>query len=319
MSNITMIESKKYNLKKNLRIATRTSQLALQQTNTIKHLLQKQHPELRVELINLVTQGDKIVDRSLEKIGGKGLFTKELEQALLEDRADIAVHSMKDVPNKLPDGLIIHTICQRADPRDAFIANHYETIDDLPPSAKVGTSSLRRQSQLLAYRPDLNIALLRGNVDTRLKKLDANEYDAIILAAAGLQRLQLTNRIKQYLTADIMLPAVGQGAVGIECRADDHFVQTLLQPLQDKNTHYCLQAERAMNKTLGGSCHVPIGGYAELVKEQLTLTGLVASPDGKQLVREKISGNYQQAEELGVKLAKRLLSQGADNILKTLD
>lgn len=302
-------------LDKVLRIATRQSPLALWQAHYVKERLEAHHPQLRVELVPMVTRGDVILDTPLAKVGGKGLFVKELELALLEDRADIAVHSMKDVPVEFPDGLGLSVICERGDPRDAFVSNRYENIAALPHGSVVGTSSLRRQCQLAASRPDLIIRSLRGNVGTRLSKLDAGEYDAIILAVAGLQRLGLESRIRQPLSAEQSLPAVGQGAVGIECRLDDERTLALLAPLNHAETAVRVTAERAMNTRLEGGCQVPIGSYAELVDGDIWLRALVGSPDGKTMVRGERRGPAKDAGALGVSLAEELLNSGAREIL----
>ncbi|KAF7787576.1 hydroxymethylbilane synthase [Pseudoalteromonas rubra] len=302
--------------KKNvLRIATRKSALALWQAEYVKAELEKFHTELTVELVPMSTKGDKILDTPLAKIGGKGLFVKELEQAMLEGRADIAVHSMKDVPVDFPDGLELHTICEREDPRDAFVSNRYQSLSELPAGAVVGTSSLRRQCQIRAQRPDLVIKDLRGNVNTRLAKLDAGEFDAIILAAAGLIRLEMAERIASFVRVEDSLPANGQGAVGIECRSDDAQVQAWLAPLEHSETRMRVLAERAMNRRLEGGCQVPIGAYAEIDGEQLTLRGLVGAIDGSQILRGEQSGPVADAEQLGIRLAESLLAQGADQIL----
>jgi hydroxymethylbilane synthase len=263
----------------------------------------------------MVTRGDVILDTPLAKVGGKGLFVKELELAMLEGRADIAVHSMKDVPVEFPTGLGLVTICEREDPRDAFVSNHYASIDELPHGSIVGTSSLRRQCQLAAARPDLTIRSLRGNVGTRLGKLDSGEYDAIILAAAGLKRLNLEARIRQPLSPEQSLPAVGQGAVGIECRLDDEWTKALLAPLNHTETAIRVRAERAMNTRLEGGCQVPIGSYAELIDGELWLRALVGAPDGSQMVRGERRGRAEEAETLGVSLAEELLNNGARDIL----
>lgn len=302
-------------LDKVLRIATRQSPLALWQAHYVKERLEAHHPQLRVELVPMVTRGDVILDTPLAKVGGKGLFVKELELALLEDRADIAVHSMKDVPVEFPDGLGLSVICERGDPRDAFVSNRYENIAALPHGSVVGTSSLRRQCQLAASRPDLIIRSLRGNVGTRLSKLDAGEYDAIILAVAGLQRLGLESRIRQPLSAEQSLPAVGQGAVGIECRLNDERTLALLAPLNHAETAVRVTAERAMNTRLEGGCQVPIGSYAELVDGDIWLRALVGSPDGKTMVRGERRGPAKDAGALGVSLAEELLNSGAREIL----
>lgn len=299
-----------------VRIATRKSPLALWQAEYVRDRLLELHPGIQVELVKMTTQGDKILDSPLAKIGGKGLFVKELEQGLLEGRADIAVHSMKDVPAEFPPGLHLAVICEREDPRDAFVSNKYATLDDLPQGARVGTSSLRRQCQLCARRPDLEILTLRGNVNTRLAKLDAGEFDAIILASAGLKRLGMANRITAYIDTSISLPAVGQGAVGIECRENDPRINALLTPLNHVTTHTRVAAERAMNRRLEGGCQVPIAGYAVLESDTITLRGLVGRPDGSEMVRGEISGPAAAAEDLGQRLADDLLARGAAAILK---
>ncbi len=298
-----------------LKIATRKSPLALWQANFVKDRLEALHPDLQVELVPMSTQGDKILDTPLAKVGGKGLFVKELETAMLEGRADIAVHSMKDVPVEFPDGLGLHTICEREDPRDAFVSNHFNQIDELPQGAVVGTSSLRRQCQLRAARPDLVIRDLRGNVNTRLAKLDAGEYDAIILAAAGLKRLEMAHRIAAFIEPEQSLPANGQGAVGIECRLDDHELHALLAPLEHPETRIRVLTERAMNRALQGGCQVPIGAYALVQGEEVWLRGLVGSPDGSRVIRDEIRGPLAEGEALGHTLAQRLLAAGADIIL----
>ncbi|WP_419572179.1 hydroxymethylbilane synthase [Rheinheimera sp.] len=298
-----------------LRIATRKSALALWQANYVKTALEQAHPGLQVELVPMSTQGDKILDTPLAKIGGKGLFVKELETAMLEGRADIAVHSMKDVPVEFPEGLMLHTICQREDPRDAFVSNTFSSLTELPQGAVVGTSSLRRQCQLKALRPDLQIRDLRGNVNTRLAKLDAREFDAIILASAGLIRLGFAERIASYLEVETSLPANGQGAVGIECRTGDLWVQQLLAPLEHEDTRICVLAERAMNRRLQGGCQVPIGAFALVEQQQLWLRGLVGQLDGSQILRAEVRGAAADAEALGEQLAQQLLALGADQIL----
>ncbi len=301
-----------------LRIATRKSPLALWQAHYVRDRLLAAHADLAVEIVEMRTQGDRILDTPLAKVGGKGLFVKELEQAMLDDRADIAVHSMKDVPAVLPHGLHISAICPREDPRDAFVSNRHASLDALPEGARVGTSSLRRQCQLRARRPDLDIQDLRGNVNTRLAKLDAGDYDAIILAAAGLLRLDMGARIRESLGPEITLPAVGQGAVGIECRADDARVNALLAPLDDADTAVRVRAERAMNHRLEGGCQVPIAGFAQLEKNVLLLQGLVGRVDGSEIVRGDIAGAPHDAEELGRVLAEDLLARGAASILEEL-
>ena len=303
---------------KTLKIATRQSPLAMWQAEHIRDRLEQLHPHVKVELVTFVTQGDKILDTPLAKIGGKGLFVKELEAALLDGRADLAVHSMKDVPMALPEGLELAVICEREDPLDAFVSNHYENFDDLPQGAKLGTSSLRRKSQLLKQRPDLDVIDLRGNVGTRLSKLDAGQYDAIILASAGLKRLGLHDRIRHTLAAKMSLPAVGQGALGLECRANDQETIDLIMPLMHEETNVCVRAERAFNAYLEGGCQVPIAGLATLDGQTLNIEGRVGSPDGQTLLQSQVSGTTEQAEQLGVQLAKNLLDQGAGELLKAL-
>ncbi len=301
-----------------LRIATRKSQLALWQANYVADLLRSSHPGLEIELIEMTTQGDKILDTPLAKVGGKGLFVKELEVGMLEGQADIAVHSMKDVPVDLPTGLHLPVICQREDPRDAFVSNEHETFYSLPQGARVGTSSLRRQCQLKAERPDLEILDLRGNVNTRLAKLDAGDYDAIILAAAGLIRLGMEDRISERLSPELSLPAIGQGAVGLECRNDDARVNNLIQPLHHQETAFRVTAERAMNARLNGGCQVPIAGFAELSHDALLLRGLVGAVDGSEIIRAEIAGPIDNVQEMGEVLAEDLLARGAGRILESL-
>lgn len=301
-----------------LRIATRKSPLALWQAEHVRTLLTQAHPELTVVLVEMTTKGDKILDTPLAKIGGKGLFVKELEQGLLQGDADIAVHSMKDVPVDFPDGLHLPVIMSRADPRDAWVSNRYPNFQALPHGAVVGTSSLRRQSQLLALRPDIQIRSLRGNVGTRLGKLDAGEFDAIILATAGLDRLGFAARIQERLAPTVMLPAIGQAAIGIECRQNDAKTHALLAPLHDKTTHDCVVAERAINARLGGGCQVPIAGFAELRDQEMTLRGLVADVNGQRILRSEKWGDVTQAVALGQQVAEDLLAQGAREILDAL-
>ncbi|NUG11407.1 hydroxymethylbilane synthase [Acinetobacter seifertii] len=303
---------------KTLKIATRQSPLALWQAEHIRARLQELHPDLTVELVKFVTQGDKILDTPLAKIGGKGLFVKELEAALLDGRADLAVHSMKDVPMALPEGLTLAVICEREDPLDAFVSNHFEKFADLPQGARVGTSSLRRKSQILKQRPDLQIIDLRGNVGTRLGKLDDGQYDAIILASAGLKRLGLENRIRHTIEPNVSLPAVGQGALGLECRADDQEVLALIQPLLHIETDVCVRAERAFNAYLEGGCQVPIAGYATLQDGKIHIEGRVGSPDGQTLLRAEMTDEAHNAQQLGENLARNLLEQGAGDLLKAL-
>ena len=301
-----------------IRIATRRSPLALWQAEHVAAVLKTHHPELSIELVKMVTQGDKILDTPLAKIGGKGLFVKELEQGMFNGDADIAVHSMKDVPAKLPDGLAIAAILEREDPRDAFVSNTYATVDELPQGATVGTSSLRRQCQLLTRRPDLIIKSLRGNVNTRLSKLDQGDYDAIILATAGLVRLGFDDRIKQRLPINIMLPAIGQGAIGIECREGDQQTLSLIQCLHDEKTASRVTAERAMNFTLEGGCQAPIGGHAKIKDNILRLHGLVAEPDGSIIIMEQLEGPIEDAANIGETVANSLLNAGAKQILDKL-
>ncbi len=304
--------------KKIIRIATRKSPLALWQAEHVASRLEKAFPELKTELIKMVTKGDKILDAPLAKIGGKGLFVKELEQGILDGAADIAVHSMKDVPVEFPEGLHLSAILNREDPSDAFVSNNYAALDSLPDNAKIGTSSLRRQCQIKEQFPDAKILSLRGNVNTRLAKLDAGEYDAIILASAGLRRLGMAERITQCLDTEISLPAIGQGAIGIECRADDAETNNLLKVLHDNETALRIMAERAMNARLNGGCQVPIAGFAEIKGKQIIMRGLVGAPDGSILYRAEKQGDLSQAEAIGIAIADDLLAQGADKILQAL-
>ncbi len=301
-----------------IRIATRESPLALWQAEFVKAEILRRHPEITIELVGMTTKGDIILDTPLAKIGGKALFVKELEVAMLENRADIAVHSMKDVPMEFPQGLGLVVICEREDPTDAFVSNNYGSVDELPRGARVGTSSLRRQCQLRSLRPDLEIGDLRGNVGTRLSKLDRGEFDAIILATAGLLRLELSSRIQQRMSPLVSLPAGGQGAVGIECRNGDTELIALLQELHHPDTADRVVAERAVNTRLNGGCQVPIACYAELEGEQLFLRALVGEPDGTRLLRCEMRGARTEAEQLGIAVAENLLAQGADEILSAL-
>src|SRR5262245_33564299 len=301
-----------------LRIATRQSRLALWQAEHVAALLRTQHPALQVELVPMTTQGDRVLDRSLAQVGGKGLFIKELEIALAEHRADIAVHSMKDMPSELPPDMALTTMLTRADPRDAFVSNAHAALAVLPQGARVGTSSLRRQSQLMALRPDLVILPLRGNVETRLRKLDASEYDAIILASAGLVRLGLQSRIASYLDSTQSLPAVGQAVIGIECRKDDARSIRYCQPLEDRTARICCTAERAFALRLEGSCQSPIAAYATLHGDTVTLEGLVAAIDGSKIFRDRIAGPANDGVALGTALADRILAAGADRLLAEL-
>ncbi|NWN92811.1 hydroxymethylbilane synthase [Marinobacter adhaerens] len=302
--------------KRTLRIATRSSALALWQAEFIKSELERLHDNVAVELVKIKTQGDKILDVPLAKIGGKGLFVKELEEAMLDGRADLAVHSMKDVPMAFPEGLGLVAYCKREDPTDAFVSNHFDNVDALPHGAIVGTASLRRESQLRAYRPDLEIRVLRGNVNTRLAKLDAGDYDAIVLASSGLKRLGFDDRIRYSMPDTISLPAVGQGALGIECRLSDHELRDLLDPLNHPDTADRVKAERAMNRRLEGGCQVPIAAYALLQEDDsLWVRGLVGSVDGTQILRVEGRAPRTEAERLGRELAEELLEMGADKIL----
>lgn len=301
-----------------IRIATRKSPLALWQAEHVAGRLKSIHPGLVVELVGMSTQGDRILDTPLAKIGGKGLFVKELEQGMLEGHADLAVHSMKDVPVTLPEGLHLAVIMEREDPRDAFVSNRYNDVSQLPLGARVGTASLRRQLQLTAYRPDLEILSLRGNVNSRLAKLDAGQYDAIILASAGLKRLGFDKRISSYMTPEQSLPAIGQGAIGIECRYGDERVNRLIAPLNHAETAICVTSERAMNRRLLGGCQVPIAGYAQMDGDGLRMRGLVGEVDGSEVIRAERRERPANAELLGLAVAEDLLSRGAGRILRAL-
>jgi hydroxymethylbilane synthase len=305
-----------------LRIATRESQLALWQAEYVKRKLQQAHPGLEVQLIGMTSRGDQLLDTPLAKVGGKGLFVKELETALLENEADIAVHSMKDVPMEFPGGLGLDVICPREDPSDALVSNRYNSLDELPPGAVVGTSSLRRECQLRALRSDLEIKFLRGNVNTRLRKLDEGQYDAIILASAGLIRLGMGERISQSLPFSQSLPAGGQGAVGVEVRLDDSQTRAVLQTLHHPATAACVLAERALNTRLQGGCQVPIAAFAQYVEEEpgrLWLRALVGRADGSEILRAEASGSDDAPETLGTAVAEDLLGQGAGELLAALD
>jgi len=293
--------------------------LALWQANFIRDRLLELYPQTEISIFGMTTRGDQILDTSLSKIGGKGLFIKELEQALKDRSADIAVHSMKDVPMDVPAGFTLAAIAKREDPRDAFISNQYANLDALPSGSVVGTSSLRRESQLRARFPHLRVRPLRGNVQTRLRKLDEGQFEAIILAAAGLKRLGLTVRITALLSPDLSLPAVGQGALGIECRTDRPDLIEFLQPLHHLETAQCIEAERAMSRALGGSCQVPLGGFAEIEGEVLRLRGFVASPDGTRMISSELSGMPETGTVMGAQLAKNLKVQGAEEILAALE
>lgn len=305
-------------MKSPLRIATRKSPLAMWQAEHVKARLMEAHQGLKVELVTITTQGDKILDTPLAKIGGKGLFVKELEVAMLEGKADIAAHSIKDVPMEFPEGLFLSTILEREEPCDAFVSNTYDSVQTLPEGAVIGTCSLRRGSQLLSKRPDLKIKDLRGNVNSRLKKLDNGDYDGIVLACAGLIRLDMEKRIKQRISSSWILPAVGQGAVGLEARVGDTEILKLLSVLNHTDTADRITAERALNKRLKGGCQVPIACYAMLDGDTLHLQALVAEPDGSKVVQGDISGHRNDGEQLGIKLADDLLSRGAKEILEKL-
>ena len=302
-----------------IRIATRESQLALWQANEVSRLLTLHHPDLDIEILGMTTEGDRFLQASLAKAGGKGLFVKELEQCLLDETADIAVHSMKDMPFQLPAGLDIYTILEREDPRDAFVSNHYQTLEDLPEKAIVGTSSTRRACQILALRPDCDIQPLRGNVNTRLAKLDDGQYDAIILASAGLKRLGFNQRISSYLETDISLPAIGQGAIGIECRTNDPATQALLQPLHHEISALSVYAERKISTALSANCHLPIAAHATQANNQLTLRALVGSLDGRQMIRSDHTAPLDQVDSISQKVADDLIAQGALELMASLE
>ncbi len=304
---------------KKLVIASRESALAMWQAHHIQARLQALYPDTEVTILGMTTTGDQILDSPLARIGGKGLFVKELEQALADGRADLAVHSMKDVPMHLPEGFALAATGEREDPRDAFVSIRHERLEDLPEGSVVGTSSLRRQSQLQARFPHLKIESLRGNLQTRLRKLDDGQYAAIILAAAGLKRLGLENRITQLIDPEQSIPAVGQGALGIEIRDDRDDVRALLQPLNHTESAACVEAERAMSRALAGSCTVPLGAFARIRGNQLHMIGFVASVDGGEMVRAEVTGAPAQADALGKALAQKLVEQGADRILAALN
>jgi hydroxymethylbilane synthase len=298
-----------------IRIATRESRLALWQAEHVASVLRKAYSDVNVTLVPMTTSGDQILDRTLAQVGGKGLFIKELEVAMHEGRAEIAVHSMKDVPSVLPEGMVINCVLERADPRDAFISKKYAYFASLPQGAHVGTSSLRRQSQLLATRPDLRISAVRGNVETRLRKLDEGQFDAIVLASAGLTRLGLSSRITEYLDSSICVPAVGQGVIGIECKANDYVTRAFCAVLNHADTETCVNAERAFAAKLEGSCQSPIAAHAVLNGDELQLTGLVAATDGSRVIRDQITGLKAEHNELGIALAERMLEAGAGELL----
>jgi hydroxymethylbilane synthase len=305
-------------LKPVLRIVSRESPLAMWQACHVRDRLSHLHPDLDIRILGIKTEADKFLDNTLASLGGKGAFVKELEQALLENHADLAVHSMKDVTVELPTDLAIAAILSREDPGDAFVSNPYPDIEALPQGATVGTSSLRRHCQLLAFRPDLNIKDIRGNVGTRLQKLDQGEYDALVLASAGLIRLGLDQRIRQRLESRIMLPAIAQGALGIEIRSNDPQTRELIAPLNDVNTMLCVNAERRVNYQLAGGCHAPIAAHATINQQTLTITALVGRLDGTEILHAAISGPVEQAEQLGDNVGRQLLDQGAGRILDDL-
>jgi hydroxymethylbilane synthase len=304
---------------KTIRIATRQSPLALWQANHVREMLLKQWPSLNIELLPMVTSGDKFLKDKLLVAGGKGLFVKELEEALLDKRADFAVHSTKDMPADLPDGLALAAICKRHNPFDALVSNHFKSLDALPEQAIVGTSSLRRQSQLLAYRPDLQIKTLRGNINTRLAKLDAGEYDAIILAAAGLERMGLEEKITKFLTDDIMLPTCGQGALCIECRTDDLEIQQIINILNDPDSSLCVHTERSVNAQLGGNCHVPLAVFCKITPaDQLLLKAKILNLDGSHSIDDTQTGDRNQAMLLAKQCTQNLISKGAITLLDSI-
>jgi hydroxymethylbilane synthase len=298
-----------------LKIGTRGSSLAVAQSGWVKSVIESRRPEISVELIRIKTKGDKIIDSALSKIGGKGLFVKEIEDALLRKDVDLAVHSIKDVPAEIPEGLCLPVFPEREDPRDAFISREYATVYDLPEGASVGTGSLRRSSQLLRLRPDLKIVPMRGNVDTRLKRIESGDYQAIILAAAGLKRLGLSANIRQFLSHDECLPAIGQGALGLEVREDDDRILDVLQFFNHRETELTVRAERAFLKGLDGGCQVPIAGIGMIEDAGILLKGMVAELDGSRIIKDEIKGPEDNPEELGFTLAEMLLSAGAEKIL----
>jgi len=299
-------------------IGARGSRLAVWQAEWVQARLKELAPELTVTLQRIKTSGDKILDVPLAAIGGKGLFVKEIEEALLREEIDLAVHSMKDVPTTLPDGLSILCVPAREDPRDVLISRDSCSLDQLPKGSRIGTSSLRRQAQLLHYRPDLHIELLRGNLDTRLRKLHNGEYDAIVLAAAGLMRMGWSNKVTEYLPPEVSLPAIGQGALGLEGRRNDRFVQILVEKLEHGPTRIAVMAERALLKRLEGGCQVPIAAHATVKGDTLIMDGLIASMEGQRLIRDTIQGAASEAQSLGIQLAEKLLAQGGDRILNEI-
>lgn len=301
--------------KRKIKLGTRGSQLALWQANHVKEELEKKL-DVDIEIVKIKTKGDKILDVALAKVGGKGLFVKELEDALIDGKIDFAVHSMKDVPVLLPEGLHITAITKREDPKDVFISKNYNSLKELPDGAKVGTSSLRRQCQILSLRPDLKVEVLRGNVETRIRKMLEGQFDAVILAYAGVKRLGLTEYVKEVIPEDISLPAIGQGALGIECRVDDKEMNDILKVLNDEDTSLCIKAERSFLRVLEGGCQVPIGAYAKITDNRLIIKGLVGSLDGKKIIKETVSGDKFDCEALGEALAKVILERGGKEILE---
>lgn len=318
MAALSQIQNSVMSSPKKIVIASRESQLAMWQANFIRSRLLELYPQTDITILGMTTKGDQILDVSLSKIGGKGLFIKELELALEDGRADIAVHSMKDVPMVVPPGFQLAAITEREDPRDAFVSNDFSSLEELPAGSVVGTSSLRRESQLHARFPHLQVHPLRGNVQTRLRKLDEGEYSAIILAAAGLKRLELGYRIRMLLSPELSLPAVGQGALGIECRDNDPDMVEWMKPLHHTATACCVEAERAMSRLLGGSCQVPLGGFAEIFEGVLTLRGFVATPDGSRIIADELYGKPESGEQVGRQLAQNLMAHGAEEILASL-
>jgi hydroxymethylbilane synthase len=298
-----------------LRIGTRGSQLALTQSEWVKGKIETQHSDVQVELVRIKTTGDRILNSPLSKVGGKGLFVKEIEEALLSKRIDLAVHSMKDVPAVLPEGLTLNTFPEREDPRDAFVSVKYEALEQLPKGARVGTGSLRRSAQLLHMRPELKLVPIRGNVDTRLGKLESGEYEAIILAASGLRRLGLEDRISQALVVEQLLPAIGQGALGLEVRREDEKTISRIDFLNHRETEVTVKAERAFLKEMEGGCQVPLAAFCRVENGRLHLEGMVAELDGSKVLRDQMTGEEREAEKVGIGLAKRLLAAGADEIL----
>ena len=301
-----------------LRIVTRESPLAMWQANFVRDALCSLHPNLQVDILGITTEADRLLDVSLESLGGKGAFVKELEQALLNGQADIAVHSMKDVSIELPEDLALPVVLKREDPRDVFVSNNFSSFSELPKNARIGTSSLRRRCQLKAIQAQFQILDIRGNVGTRLRKLDDGEYDALVLAAAGVKRLGLQDRITEYFSPESLLPAVSQGALGIETRAGNSELMPLITPLMDEHSHLCVKAERSLNRRLGGDCHVPIAAYAQIEGSQLSMQALVGRLDGSELIQSSISGLAKDAEELGGELGQILLNMGAGQILQEL-